>query len=80
MLVLFAIVFSYISPLVNFIDAWQGSHATEDQLQVLQREHGRLAAKASSLNDPGAAAEAARKLGMVLPGERAYVVKKLPQH
>ena len=78
MLVLFAIVFSYISPLANFINAWQGSHATEDQLQTLQREHDQLAAKAASLNDPSAAVVEARKMGMVLPGERSYVVKKLP--
>jgi cell division protein FtsB len=77
-LVLFAIVFSYISPLTNFIDAYRSSHSTDAQLQSLKQEHNRLAAQAASLNDPNAAVEQARKLGLVQPGERSFVVKNLP--
>ena len=78
-LVFFAILFSYISPVTNFVDAWRGSHDTEAQLSELRREHDHLAAKAASLEDPNAAVKEARKLGMVLPGERSYVVKSLPR-
>jgi cell division protein FtsB len=78
-LVFFAILFSYISPVTNFVDAWRGSHDTDAQLQALKREHSRLAAKAASLEDPNAAVKEARKLGMILPGERSYVVKSLPR-
>jgi cell division protein FtsB len=78
-LVFFAILFSYISPVTNFVDAWRGSHDTEAQLSELRREHDRLAAKSASLEDPNAAVTEARKLGMVLPGERSYVVKSLPR-
>lgn len=74
----FAIVFSYISPVRNFVGAWHGSHQTDSQLQSLQREHDRLAGRADSLNDPNAAAEEARKQGMVVEGERSFVVKDLP--
>jgi cell division protein FtsB len=78
-LVFFAILFSYISPVANFVDAWRGSHDTEAQLGELRREHDHLASKAASLEDPNAAVKEARKLGMVLPGERSYVVKSLPR-
>ena len=79
MLVFFAILFSYISPAINFFDAWRGSHATDAQLQSLQQEHKRLAAKAASLKDPNAEIEEARRMGMVQAGERAFVVKNLPR-
>jgi hypothetical protein len=76
-LVFFAILFSYISPAMNFFDAWRGSHDSDSQLQALQREHKRLAAKAASLKDPNAEVEAARRMGMVSDGERSFVVKNL---
>jgi cell division protein FtsB len=76
-LVLFVILFSYVNPAVNFIDAWRDSHTQRSQLQELQHQHARLAAKAAALEDSGAAAEAARKLGMVAPGERSFVMRGL---
>jgi cell division protein FtsB len=77
-LVFFAILFSYISPAMNFFDAWRGSHSTDSQLQALTQEHKQLEARAASLTDPNAEIEAARKMGMILDGERSFVVKKLP--
>jgi cell division protein FtsB len=77
-LVFFAIVFSYISPVMNFFDAWRGSHDTDAQLQSLQQEHKQLAAKAASLKDPNAEVEEARRQGMILGDERSFVVKGLP--
>jgi cell division protein FtsB len=77
-LVFFAILFSYISPVVNFVDAWRGSHDADSQLAALKNEHDRLEAKAASLKSPNAVAEEARRLGMVLSGERSFVVKNLP--
>ena len=79
MLVFFAILFSYISPAMNFFDAWQGSHTTDAQLQTLQQQHKRLTAQAASLKDPNAEIEEARRMGMVLDGERSFVVKNLPR-
>ena len=78
-LVLFVILFSYVNPVVNFVDAWRDSHAQRSELLQLERQHSRLAAKAAALDDSGAAALAARKLGMVAPGERSYVIRALPK-
>jgi cell division protein FtsB len=76
-LVLFAILASYVKPLVGFVDAWRGSHDERAQLQELTREHSQLVARANALKKPDAASEEARRLGMIASGERAYVIKGL---
>lgn len=73
--VLFAILASYVNPAVNFFDAWRGSHDERSQLAALSREHGRLVARAASLKSPDATSEQARRLGMIVSGERSYVVR-----
>lgn len=74
-LVLFAVLISYVSPVLNFVDAWRDSGAERTQLQDLQRENAKLRARAGSLDGPDAAERAARRLGMVASGERSYVIK-----
>jgi cell division protein FtsB len=76
-LVLFAVLASYVNPLVNLVDAWRDSHAAQSSLQTLRQEQRRLSSEAASLKDPAAAAEEARRLGMVAPGERSYVIRGL---
>ena len=76
-IVLFVILFSYVNPAVNFIDAWRDSHTQRSELLQLRQEHDRLAAKAAALEDSSAAVRAARKLGMVAEGERSYVIRGL---
>ncbi len=76
-LVFFAILFSYISPVVNFVNAWRGAHDTDSQLAALRAEHERLEAKAKALRSPDALAQEARRLGMVMEGERSFVVRNL---
>jgi cell division protein FtsB len=76
-LVLFGVLLSYVNPGVNLIDAWRDSHTAQSDLQSLKREHSRVATQAASLNDPAAAAEEARRLGMVAPGEHSYVIRGL---
>jgi cell division protein FtsB len=77
-LVFFAILFSYISPVVNFVDAWRGAHQVNADLASLRREHDQLEAKAASLKSPNAIAAEARRIGLVMAGERSFVVKHLP--
>ena len=78
-LVLFAILASYVNPVVNFVDAWRDSHAQRERAAAAQQERSRLAAKAASLEDPSAAEQAARKLGMVVAG-RALLRDPRPHH
>jgi cell division protein FtsB len=79
-IVLFAVLVSYVSPVLNFVDAWRDSRAERSQLVDLIREHKMVAAKATSLKDPQAAFEEARKLGMIAPGERSYLIRGLHRH
>jgi cell division protein FtsB len=79
-LVFFAILFSYISPVVNFVNAWRGAHETDAQVQALRQEHDRLEAMAAALRSPNAVVEQARRLGLVKDGERSFVVRNLPHH
>ena len=76
-IVLFCVLLSYIRPVINFVDAWRGSHAEHAALAQLQRQRARLENKAQSLKNPSTASEEARKLGMVLPGERSFSIKGL---
>ena len=74
-LVLFAVLVSYVGPSLDFLDAWQDSRTERAELQELQHENAELRARAGSLDSDDAVERAARKLGMVESGERSYVIK-----
>jgi cell division protein FtsB len=76
-IVLFAVLASYINPAVNFIDAWRDSRAEYSQLRELRDENANLRERLTALDGPGAAERAARRLGMVVPGEGSYVIRGL---
>jgi cell division protein FtsB len=78
-LVLVAICISYIGPSLNFFDAWRDSKAEHAALAELKAENARLGQRLTSLDGPDAAERGARKIGMVAPGEAAYVVRGLPK-
>jgi len=76
-LVLFAVLISYIKPAINVFETWQEANASEAKLQELKAENSRLEHRAEQLNTPAAAMREARKLGMVGPGEQAYKITGL---
>lgn len=76
-LVLFAVLISYISPTLHVFDSWQQSNAAEARLTDLKQENGRLERQVRELDKPAAAIAEARKLGMVGAGEQAYVIDGL---
>jgi cell division protein FtsB len=76
-LVLFGVLVSYLNPLVSLFDAWQGSKASENQLTQLRREHLQLTEQLRDASSPATLEREARRLGMVKPGEHAYVVHGL---
>lgn len=77
-LVLFAVLLSYLNPVVNLVDAWRDSHAQRDRHAELAREHRDLRERRAALKDPAAVEREARQLGMVAPGERPYAIRGLP--
>jgi cell division protein FtsB len=76
-LVLFGVMVSYLNPMVNLLQAWQGSKASEQQLAQLEEERAALTRELREVSKPATLEREARKLGMVRPGEHAYVVHGL---
>ena len=75
-LVLAAILASYVKPALNFFDAWR---RLEGRARLACRaDQGERAAQAAcdGVEGPDAAERAARKLGMVAPGEGSYVIRR----
>jgi cell division protein FtsB len=73
-LVLFLVLVSYLNPLVNLLQAWQGSKSSEAQLGQLKQERVELTRQLHEVSSPAALEREARRLGMVKPGEHAYIV------
>jgi cell division protein FtsB len=73
-LVLFLVLVSYLNPLVNLMQAWQGSKSSEAQLAQLKQERLELTRQLRDVSSPAALEREARRLGMVKPGEHAYIV------
>jgi cell division protein FtsB len=77
LLVLLGVLLLYVGPLRSWFDTWQESKSRGAEVAALERENARLRARRDELRDPVALEREARRLGMVRPGERAYVVEGL---
>ena len=78
LMLLLLVALSYIGPARSLLSTWRESHAKQAQVQQLQREHEALLQRARQLRDPRTVQAEARRLGMVKPGERPYVIQDLP--
>lgn len=78
LLVLITIVGLYVGPSLSYFSAWRESRARQAVVTKLEREQQRLKARRDSLRSPRVLEQEARRLGMVKPGEQAYVIGNLP--
>ncbi len=69
----------WVRPLLSYVSTQQDAKAKRSQVAELQREHADLLRRARALRRAGSVELEARRLGMVRPTERAYVVKGLPR-
>ena len=76
--VLCVIVLLYIPPITHWIQQKHSASRGHAQLQALKRERVRLQGRLRQLSGPGAVEREARRLGMVKPGERPYVIESGP--
>ena len=76
-LVLFGVMVSYLNPMVNLLQAWQGSKSSDQELAQLKQQKVELTRQLRDASSPASLEREARRLGMVKPGEHAYVVKGL---
>jgi cell division protein FtsB len=77
-LVLFAVLLSYLGPTLHLAGTWRDSRGERQHVTDLKRENADLRRRAAALKDPDAVEREARGLGMVSSGERPYVVRGLP--
>ena len=59
--------------------ARQEASARGGEVRELRRENARLRARRAALREPQAVEREARRLGMVRPGEKPYVIEHLPR-
>jgi cell division protein FtsB len=73
------IVFLYVGPARSYISTLRESKQRSAEVAQLRRENRKLRARRDALRNPRALEREARRLGMVRPTERSYVVKNLPK-
>lgn len=74
-IVLFAVMVSYLNPAMNLFRAWQDSRSSKQQLIELKAENQQLQQQLHDASNPAVVEREARRLGMARYSERAYVVR-----
>lgn len=80
LIVLFGVVALYVGPSISFVSTWRESKTRTAELQELKRENRALQARKRALGSPQTLEREARRLGLVKPGERPFIVKGLPSN
>ncbi|MGA9874227.1 MAG: septum formation initiator family protein [Solirubrobacteraceae bacterium] len=73
-----ALVYLYLSAGVRLLSSWSESKRDSAQVRVLERQNHTLRQQHTTLASPTTVQEEARRLGMIRPGEQAYIVNGLP--
>jgi cell division protein FtsB len=76
--IMVAIVYLYLSAGVRLFSAWGESKRDSAQVRVLEGQDKALKQQHALLASPGTVQAEARRLGMIHPGEQAYIVSGLP--
>lgn len=74
MIVCFALIVSAIGPLINFGKTYRQAGATKAELRSVQAENGRLERRVKHVRSDAVLRREARRQGMIVAGEQAYVV------
>jgi cell division protein FtsB len=78
LVVLVGVVALYVGPSISFLHTYKEAKARRGEVRSLQAENARLRARRQALKDPRTLEREARRLGLVKPGERPFIVKGLP--
>ncbi len=78
LLVLVGLAALYVGPARSYIDTRGEAAQRSAHVAELKRENAALKARKRALETPSELELEARRLGMVRPGERAYVLRGLP--
>jgi hypothetical protein len=75
--VLAAVLYSYLNPMIDFVKTYRATGAAKVQLHEAQRENDRLHWRIQHSDDPIVLDEKARGQGLVGPGDTPIVVRGL---
>lgn len=78
--VLVAIAYLYLSAALSLLSTWSESKRDSAQVSLLERQHRALVRQHTAFVSQGMLQTEARKLGMIRPGEQAYIVSGLPSN
>jgi cell division protein FtsB len=78
LVVLLGVVALYVGPSISFLHTYKEAEAKRGEVRALQTENARLRARKQALRSPATLEQEARRLGLVKPGEKPFVVKGLP--
>jgi cell division protein FtsB len=78
LVVLLGVVALYVGPSITFLHTYREAQARRGEVSALQAENKRLRARRTALKNPRTLEREARRLGLVKPGERPFIVKGLP--
>lgn len=73
-IVCFALIVSAIGPLIHLGKTYRQAGATKAELRLVQAENGRLEQRVKHVRSDAVLRREARRQGMIVPGEQAYVV------
>ncbi|HEX8205044.1 MAG TPA: septum formation initiator family protein [Solirubrobacteraceae bacterium] len=79
LLVLVGVLALYVKPVLSWWSTRQESQKRGAEVTALEQENERLRKRRAELKDPKMLEQEARELGMIKPGERAFVVEGLPR-
>jgi len=79
LVVLLVLVYLYAGPARSYWDTVRQAKQRRAEVATLKRENARLRARRGALRSSSALEREARRLGMVKPGERPYLVEHLPK-
>jgi cell division protein FtsB len=79
LIVLLGILGLYIGPARSYWATWHEAGHRRAEVAALKRENARLRARRARLRNASALEREARRMGMVRPGERSYVLEHLPK-
>ena len=71
------VLYLYIGPALTWISTYKEAARQREAVATLRAENERLRERKAELSAPGAIEREARRLGMVKPGEHAYIVHGL---
>ncbi|MGN6275157.1 MAG: hypothetical protein ACTHNP_04390 [Solirubrobacterales bacterium] len=73
--VLFAVLYSYLNPAIDFVKTYTATTAAKAKLHELLHENRHLHDRIQSANDPLVVNQTARAQGMVAEGETPVVIR-----